>query len=247
MGSFQSVLEALTPKTVGMKMFLAFLVAVLPLALASNGSHEGTLRQAIFAGYNKLARPDHQVKWGVGLNLLSLHHCPKHEELDVKGWMRMSWTDERLQWNKTTWNNLDVIRVPWTELWMPDVAVYNGVNKLEFFQPEQINRALIYSTGYVLFIPAVSYKTICKFNEAPQATQNCTMKIGSWTEPAELTDLGLFADWADPFEFDYFNDHQIQIIKHGATIKEKTYDCCPDEIYKSAEFNLLFKIKEHQP
>ena len=55
----------------GMKL-LAFLVAAVPLALASNGSHEGALRQAIFAGYDKLARPDHQVKWGVGLNLLSL-------------------------------------------------------------------------------------------------------------------------------------------------------------------------------
>lgn len=36
-----------------------------------------------------------------------------------------SWMDEKLVWNPSDYNNLTVLRIPCTNIWLPDIVLYN--------------------------------------------------------------------------------------------------------------------------
>ncbi len=67
------------------------------------------------------------------------------------GWLRYIWNDTRLSWDKDEWDGLDRLRVPATQLWLPDITLYNSVGKMEntYLSWEQTSRAVIMSSGMV--------------------------------------------------------------------------------------------------
>ena len=46
-------------------------------------------------------------------------------------------------------------KVPWRELWIPDIGIYNGRRRLELNMADDMNRALIYSDGSILFLNVI--------------------------------------------------------------------------------------------
>ena len=52
-------------------------------------------------------------------------------------------------------------KVPWRELWIPDIGIYNGRRRLELNMPDDMNRALIYSDGSILWFPKITFMSGC--------------------------------------------------------------------------------------
>ncbi len=63
------------------------------------------------------------------------------------------------------------------------------------------------------------------------------MKFGSWTyHKAEVNVVDKSFDGRDAFSFEHFLDKSVEILEHSVERKEKTYPCCPGEIYPSLDF-----------
>ena len=63
-------------------------------------------------------------------------------------------------------------KVPWTELWVPDASFYNGVAKMQFSAPDQMNRVVLFPDGSVVWVPQVTVKTVCKAKGKDQEQVN---------------------------------------------------------------------------
>lgn len=40
-------------------------------------------------------------------------------------WIRQVWFDAHLKWNKDDYEGLDTIRIPGSNVWRPDIVLYN--------------------------------------------------------------------------------------------------------------------------
>lgn len=106
--------------------------------------------------------------------------------------MHLSWEDPRLAWDQAQWGSeIDALRVPHEEIYIPDISVYNGANQITFHQPPKLSNVLVYPSGKIIFVPSVTVTSMCNFNmqDWPFGEQNCTMNFGSWTMPKSKMDI----------------------------------------------------------
>jgi len=225
----------------------------LPELASTNPNH--LLRSSLFRKYDKLVKPGYlgKVKFGQHLFKLDLNYMS--QELTVDAMLHMSWVDERLKWNKTQWNEIKLLNVPFTELWIPDISVYNGIGKMELNHQEQLCRAIIYPDGTVLWVTPVTYKVRCKVNmgdgRVVKAEQECKVVFGSWTEgdqiqivPNNYSTSDKFGDTGPIKISEYYLADQIEIVSKNLTVVEKTYNCCPDDVYTHLDLDLKLRLKE---
>merc|ERR550517_1359181 len=221
---------------------------------ASHPSHY--LRVDLFGDYDKLTRPNHQVKVKLRHSLTRLAVDPIKEELTVDGWLSLSWFDERLTWNASKWDfiSTEALRVPYKELWIPDISIYNSVGRMQLNQLPELNRALIYKDGKVLWVPQVTYTSTCQVNETEWLNGQalgCKVKIGSWTEHGGLLSIKPGQENDDPntngnsIEWDYYTTKKVEIINSSITYHEKKYSCC-EEVYPNLSLNLNLR-RDYRP
>jgi len=239
-----------------MRGFVIFvLLNLAPFLLADNANQR--LRASLFRDYDKLVRPPHPVKLTFAQHILALDLNPTTQVLTIDGWLHMAWYDYRLKWNRTefevTGDNIEEasLKVPHSELWLPDIAIYNGIGEMRLNQPSQLDRALIYQDGEILWIPPVNYKVLCKVESVSSwingAEQECTVKIGSWTESKSLIeivpiaeDFDVTGDDTKPVDLTYYLSNRIDIFNTSLTISDKKYPCCT-EVYTHLEMKLHLK------
>ncbi|XP_030043824.1 acetylcholine receptor subunit epsilon isoform X3 [Microcaecilia unicolor] len=112
-----------------MKVFL--LISLLCTFFhAIPASHEQRLFQDLFSDYDKETRPSQSVDDVVSVqlkltltNLISLNE--KMETLTTNVWLEITWIDYRLTWNLSAYDNIDKIRVPFDNVWLPDIVLEN--------------------------------------------------------------------------------------------------------------------------
>jgi len=173
-------------------------------------------------------------------------------ELDAALWLVFAWKDKRLAWNPEEYHNLTDFRMPASKVWKPDFELYNsnsyGPGSFSHSLKESTAKVLIYNDGEVLWLPPVSAKVFCpeqEFAAWPWGEYDCTMKFGSWTNNGQQINLKKYQDLnfigtepvgktSSPFFFTK-NSFTEEILEN------KTYDCCPDQVYQSA--NYRFKVQ----
>ncbi|KAF3857463.1 hypothetical protein F7725_009322 [Dissostichus mawsoni] len=154
--------------------------------------------RSLFGRYSKWTRPARNISDVVivkfGLSIAQL--------IDVE------WTDYKLQWNPSDFDNVTSIRVPSELIWVPDIVLYNNADGE--FAVTHMTKAHLFHTGLVRWVPPAIYKSSCSIDVTffPFDQQSCKMKFGSWTYDRAKIDL-------EPFE---------------NTVDLKKYDCC-HEIY----------------
>uniref|UniRef100_A0A8C8VKN7 Cholinergic receptor nicotinic delta subunit n=1 Tax=Pelusios castaneus TaxID=367368 RepID=A0A8C8VKN7_9SAUR len=132
-------------------------------------------------GYNKELRPvvskDESVNVDLGLTLSNLVSL-------VKGpsWTRdfpQGWTDYRLQWNKSDFGGLEILRLPPDMLWVPEIVLENNNDGL--FQIAYYCNVLVSDSGYVYWLPPAIFHSACPINVNffPFDWQNCSLKFSS--------------------------------------------------------------------
>lgn len=49
----------------------------------------------------------------------------KNQIITTNCWLNQNWLDPKLAWEPGKYGNISVIRVPYTDIWKPDVVLYN--------------------------------------------------------------------------------------------------------------------------
>merc|ERR1712004_721444 len=157
--------------------------------------------------------------------------------LEMTSWLRMSWMDFRLKWNPEVYGGISQIRLPASKVWIPDIEVFSAVN----FGTESYSQRMaagpghvvVYSSGFVLYIPAVDIQLPCSKNSKDYS---CHMKMGSWTYDA--FHLG--------FENVQRESPYLITSQDGDARNTKFYDCCK-EPYNSMEYKFTVRKSSALP
>jgi len=231
---------------------LAFSFLILaPLVIAGKSSQNAILRKALLDGYEKDAKPDGQVEVKVGVQVITAGLCAHRQVFKTTGWMLMMWTDDRLTWDPAAYGGLKNTRINAKNLWIPDITFYNNAAKpTSNFSPiEDASSVVVMSNGMMIFVPPANFETVCKpnFQDWPWGEQNCTMIAGSWTYDQDNVSIQPYVDgemFKSPLDFEHFTNSAIEILGTDSLREEKTYSCCPDEIYPQLKLSVKFKYAQ---
>jgi len=159
--------------------------------------------------------------------------------LKMTSWLRMSWMDFRLKWNPEAYGGLTNIRLPASKVWVPDVEVFDAVtfgpNSYSERMESGPGHVVVYSSGFVLYIPAVDIQLPCTKNTRTK-DYSCHMKMGSWTYDAFHLGLAPF-DNKTHMELDNLQRESPYLVtsQDGDALTTKFYDCCK-EPYKHMDY-----------
>ena len=193
---------------------------------------------------------------GVGMSIITMDYDPA-EVLSANTWMKFTWTDYRLKWDANQYEGISNIKIPASRLWRPDLSIYNahdfGSGSFEDRYAVAPSNAVVYSSGKVLWIPALPMKVNCQHDKVAQITdqndpQECNIKIGSWTYDGFHMNLTAY-DGEEYMELSDMTKNSPYVVtsQEGDAIKNTYYPCCA-EPYMSVDFRFTvqkaFAIEE---
>uniref|UniRef100_K7FXG2 Cholinergic receptor nicotinic gamma subunit n=1 Tax=Pelodiscus sinensis TaxID=13735 RepID=K7FXG2_PELSI len=183
-------------------------------------------------GYNKELRPvmskDESVSVDLGLTLSNLVSLKEADEtLTTNVWIDHGWTDYRLQWNKSEFGDLKILRLPPDMVWLPEIVLEN--NNDGFFQIAYYCNVLVYDSGFVYWLPPAIFHSACPINVNffPFDWQNCSLKFRSQTYSANEINLLLTVEDGQTIEWividpEAFTENGEWRIQHALAKKKGT-------------------------
>ncbi|KAM4605966.1 acetylcholine receptor subunit delta [Polymixia lowei] len=207
-------------------------------------------------GYNKELRPVEKQQDAVDVylaltlsNLISLKEAD--ETLLTNVWIEHTWTDFRLSWNKTEFDDIEMLRLPPSMVWLPEIVLEN--NNDAQFQVAYYSNVLVDTEGLVYWLPPAIFRSSCAINVNyfPFDWQNCTLKFTSLTYNAReitmrLKEEGEVGNWTtvewiviDPAG--WTENGEWEVIHRPA--KRNTYKHIPKESNKHQDITFYLIIK----
>ncbi|XP_041637364.1 neuronal acetylcholine receptor subunit alpha-2-like [Cheilinus undulatus] len=219
---------------------------VINFALSDDWTHlhtEDDLFRSLFGGYSKWTRPARNVtdvvivKFGLSIAQL-IDVDEKNQMMTTNVWLKQEWTDYKLQWTPSDFDNVTSIRVPSELIWVPDIVLYNNADGE--FAVTHMTKAHLFHTGRVRWVPPAIYKSSCSIDVTffPFDQQSCKMKFGSWTYDRAKIDLEPIEDTVDLK--DYWESGEWAIVNAVGTYNTKKYDCC-HEIYPDITYYFVIR------
>ncbi|XP_069377657.1 neuronal acetylcholine receptor subunit alpha-2-like [Paralichthys olivaceus] len=204
---------------------------------------EDELFRSLFGSYSKWTRPARNisdvviVKFGLSIAQL-IDVDEKNQMMTTNVWLKQEWTDYKLQWSPSDFDNVTSIRVPSELIWVPDIVLYNNADG--DFAVTHMTKAQLFHTGRVLWVPPAIYKSSCSIDVTffPFDQQSCKMKFGSWTYDRAKIDLEPFENTVDLK--DYWESGEWAIVNAVGTYNTKKYDCC-HEIYPDITYYFVIR------
>ncbi|XP_072024036.1 neuronal acetylcholine receptor subunit alpha-6-like [Amphiura filiformis] len=199
-----------------------------------------TLYSDLFVTYHKEVTPRHDMATSVqvGLSLVSLVFIDEGNGLaSAHAWLKLAWTDERLKWDPSSYDNITVMRVNTDHIWIPDIELYNGVSVTKLFD----HKALLYSNGYIFNLPSYRIEFKCPMNLRyfPYDEQKCSLKYGSWAHDASLIDIIPMASTIDMDHF--YPSGDFRAVNEQSQKHTIVYPCCPNEFWIDITFSMSLK------
>ncbi|CAB3361202.1 Hypothetical predicted protein [Cloeon dipterum] len=214
---------------------------VLPLMVSAQSARTGgptlwnhtvmdKLKHELLAHYDKFTRPAHHNNTTV----VNIDLNFKHIDLDemssiftVYVWAKMLWNDEKLRWNASDYENINLLHLADHEVWQPDITLYNSAQGSEIDHYGNTH-CLVYDSGQVLWVPPAEFHAFCQIDLHywPFDTQTCSLTLGSWTYDGEQIDLQIEEGEAE-LEM-LHNNSQWEILSVEKKRNEKFYPCCTE-------------------
>uniref|UniRef100_A0A8C4J254 Acetylcholine receptor subunit gamma n=1 Tax=Dromaius novaehollandiae TaxID=8790 RepID=A0A8C4J254_DRONO len=207
----------------------------------------------LMANYNRHLRPalrgDQLINVTLKLtltNLISLVRYPLHQPLLPAP----QWCDYRLRWDPKKYDNIELLRVPSTMVWLPDVVLENNIDGT--FEITLYTNVLVSPDGCIYWLPPAIYRSSCAIHVTyfPFDWQNCTLVFQSQTYSANEINLllteedGRTVEWIaiDP---EAFTENGEWAIKHRPARKIiNAGHFTPDDIqYQQVVFYLIIQRK----
>ncbi|XP_063240486.1 neuronal acetylcholine receptor subunit alpha-7-like isoform X2 [Bacillus rossius redtenbacheri] len=142
------------------------------------------LKNHLLWDYDHTSRPGSHNVTVVRLQMVFMHVALDQLEgtMTTTGWLRMWWWDQRLRWNDSDYEGLQVVQADVTEIWHPEIFLYNSaldVNDASFAHTP----CVFYPTGEAIWIAPCEHHVFCDMDlrRWPYDTQTCRVRLGSWT------------------------------------------------------------------
>ncbi|XP_039856105.1 acetylcholine receptor subunit alpha [Simochromis diagramma] len=218
----------------------------MPLVQGPKGeccsNDETTLVKRLFTGYNKVVRPvnhfSEAVVVTVGLQLIQLISVDEVNQIVTSNVrLRQQWVDVNLRWNPEDYGGIRKIRVPSSDIWKPDLVLYNNADG--DFAIIHETKVLLEHTGKIIWNPPAIFKSYCEIVvlHFPFDLQNCTMKLGTWTYDGLLVVINPESDRPD---LSNFMESGEWVLKDYRGWKHWVYyTCCPDTPYLDITYHFL--------
>uniref|UniRef100_A0A8C5BTE0 Cholinergic receptor, nicotinic, epsilon n=2 Tax=Gadus morhua TaxID=8049 RepID=A0A8C5BTE0_GADMO len=219
-----------------------------------DGNEEVELIRDLFKSYVKhirpVEKPEDKVQVMIKLtltNLISLNE--KEETLTTNVWIEIQWTDYRLSWDPTKYYGIEIIRVPYHTVWLPDIVLENNIDGK--FDVAYYANVLIDHTGWMYWLPPAIYRSTCAIEITffPFDYQNCTLVFRSQTYTANELDMILAVvdeetiEWVD-IDPEAFTENGEWAIVHRPARKRIDKRYSPDDLeYQEIYYNLIIKRK----
>ncbi|XP_063932693.1 neuronal acetylcholine receptor subunit alpha-3-like [Zophobas morio] len=203
------------------------------------------LRKRLLCDYDKDTRPirDHTKPVQLVMQLMLKYYAyDMHDNsFTIDSWLALRWTDEHLTWNPDDYESLKRIHLSHTDIWMPDLSIYNRRTQGGDQSAIDSVTCIVANTGQVVCVPSTSHSTICTsdLTKFPFDTHNCTVRFGSWVHSGEELDLQISKDALNTDDLIYNGEWDLidtNVFKHPGI-----YKCCPNNTYPS--INYSFKIQ----
>uniref|UniRef100_A0A8B9SE08 Acetylcholine receptor subunit gamma n=1 Tax=Apteryx owenii TaxID=8824 RepID=A0A8B9SE08_APTOW len=218
-------------------------------------NQEEKLLQDLMANYNRHLRPalrgDQLINVTLKLTLTNLISLNEREEtLTTNVWIEMQWCDYRLRWDPKSYDDIELLRVPSTMVWLPDVVLENNIDGT--FEITLYTNVLVSPDGCIYWLPPAIYRSSCAIHVTyfPFDWQNCTLVFQSQTYSANEINLllteedGQTVEWIaiDP---EAFTENGEWAIKHRPARKIiNAGRFTPDDIqYQQVVFYLIIQRK----
>uniref|UniRef100_A0A672N5Z4 Cholinergic receptor, nicotinic, epsilon n=1 Tax=Sinocyclocheilus grahami TaxID=75366 RepID=A0A672N5Z4_SINGR len=235
--------------------------ALLATVLQGTCSCERQLITDKFKNYNRNIRParhpDEKVKGQVKLTLTKLISLNEKEDtLTTNVWIEIQWHDYRLAWNTSEYHGINLIRVPYNTVWLPDIVLENNIDgkfDVAYYLPPRATLVDTPLDGSMYWLPPAIYRSTCaiEITYFPFDWQNCTLVFRSQTYSANEIDMVLAedADTGKPIEWvdidpEAFTENGEWAIKHWPARKLTNPLYSPDDLeYQEVYFNLIIQRK----
>ena len=112
-------------------------------------------------------------------------------------WVEQYWYDPKLVWEPEHFGGVDLLHVPSSNIWLPDIVLHNKQVFIYIwydygffffsadgnFEVSLATKATLYNNGLVEWKPPAIYHSSCEMDVEyfPFDEQTCVMKFGSWT------------------------------------------------------------------
>ncbi|KAK7079045.1 Neurotransmitter-gated ion-channel transmembrane region [Halocaridina rubra] len=161
-------------------------------------SPEHDLFVALFSHYNRHIRPIAyhgeitSVFFELSLfNVLSFGSIPlksilpqdnKNQQIRTNTEIIQKWQDHYLTWDPKDYNGTEVIRIPYTDIWYPDIIMQNTY-AADYMGSILNTNAIVYYTGEVELLSHGIFDSICSVDVQyyPFDQQVCELVFASWT------------------------------------------------------------------
>ncbi|XP_068035468.1 neuronal acetylcholine receptor subunit alpha-10 isoform X2 [Anomalospiza imberbis] len=153
-------------------------------------------------------------------------------------WVRQTWLDAHLTWDKDEYGGIDSIRIPSSYVWRPDIILYNNAD--EHFGGSMETNVVLRSDGHIMWDSPAITKSSCKVDVSyfPFDGQQCRLTFGSWTYNGNQIDLRNQLDTGDLTDF--VENVEWEVLGMPATRNVITYGCC-SEPYPDVTYTLLLR------
>lgn len=167
-------------------------VLVFVFALSYGTSLPSDLREYLFKDYDLDQMPASPLDVGFGVkfsHIISVNELMN--SIAVSVWVRLTWYDPRLRWEKSKFNNTESIYVPVQAtgissgiIWGPTLRLWNPADA---WQPKYETEARVTSEGIVTWSRGENMNIMCTFigSSFPLKKTKCTLELGAWTNVME--------------------------------------------------------------
>ncbi|KAM6258441.1 acetylcholine receptor subunit gamma isoform 1-T1 [Porphyrio hochstetteri] len=218
-------------------------------------NQEEKLLQDLMTNYNRDLRPavrgDQVIDVTLKLTLTNLISLNEREEtLTTNVWIEMQWSDYRLRWDPESYDNIQLLRVPSTMVWLPDIVLENNIDGT--FEITLYTNVLVSPDGSIYWLPPAIYRSTCSIHVTyfPFDWQNCTLVFQSQTYSANEINLLLTVEEGQTVEWisidpEAFTENGEWAIKHRPARKIINSErFTPDDTqYQQVIFYLIIQRK----
>ncbi|XP_078595917.1 neuronal acetylcholine receptor subunit alpha-10-like [Branchiostoma floridae x Branchiostoma japonicum] len=191
------------------------------------------LKASLLSNYDKSLRPVKSASTPVNVDFdVSLRQIielsEKYQIFRINLWLRVYWNDEYLTWNASEHGGVDSLSIHSSDIWKPDIFLFNNVGEETYGNIEAITDVTVTSTGRVTHLQPTIFISACPVDitRFPFDKQECILEFGSWIYTGNKLNMSHVNPQA---ERSYLTPN-VEWILNGAPMTRKVdiYPCCPE-------------------
>ncbi|KAH3755061.1 hypothetical protein DPMN_189744 [Dreissena polymorpha] len=207
-------------------------ILILQVCAVLCDENEYRLVRDLFVAYDKRVRP--AVHWSQSVNTtygVALAQIidvdEKNQIITTNCWLNQNWLDPKLRWEPHKYGNITVIGVPFTDVWRPDVVLYNNADSTSTLTSVSSNVIIKYD-GNVTWLSMSIFRSSCTIDVKyfPYDVQNCTMRFASWSFGIDQLNILSHSDEGDISN--YVPSSEWALVQYRPRRQLEKFSCCPD-------------------